>query len=88
MDEVLTIEPFRAEATLYFAPGNSCGGGPQRACSRSIPGEPEAEALMVRGLSSRDPTHRARSGSLKLLKGERSSHGAVSWNRFRSAAHT
>ena len=39
---------------------NAARGG----CSRSTPGELEADALMARGLSSRYPTHRARSESL------------------------
>jgi hypothetical protein len=41
-------------------------GRTQRGCSRSAPSESEAETLMVRGLSSRDPTHRARSKSLNF----------------------
>jgi hypothetical protein len=39
-------------------------GQTHRGCSKSTPGESEAEALMACGLSSRDPAHRARSGSL------------------------
>jgi hypothetical protein len=64
MNEVLTIKAIRAETTLYFAPGKTSVGRTQRGRSRSTPGEYKAEALMARGLSSRDPTHRARSESL------------------------
>ena len=55
MNEVLTIEPFRAETTLYFAPGNTSVGPTQRECSKSTPGESDAEAVMARGLSGRNP---------------------------------
>jgi hypothetical protein len=41
-------------------------GRAQRGCSRSPPNELEADVLMARGLSSLDPTHRARSESLNF----------------------
>lgn len=46
-------------------------GQTQRGCSRSSPGEPTAGALMVGGLSNRDPTHRGRSKSLSFGNGNR-----------------
>jgi hypothetical protein len=70
MNEVLTIKTFRADTKLYFAPENTIVGPTQQGCSRSAPRESEAEALMARGLLSRDPTHRARSKSLNFADNE------------------
>ena len=57
MNEVFTIEPFRADTTLYFAPDNTNAGRVQGRCSKSTPSESEAEALAARGLSGRNPAH-------------------------------
>jgi hypothetical protein len=64
MREVLTIKAFPAETALYFELGNTSVGRTQRRCSRSTPGAPEADALMARGLSSRNPARRDCSKSL------------------------
>jgi hypothetical protein len=66
MREVLTIKAFPAETALYFEPGNTSVGLTQRRCSRSTPGESEAEALMARGLSGRNPAGRGCSKSLNF----------------------
>jgi len=79
MNEVWTIGLFRVETILCFAPGNTSVGRTQRGYSRSTPGEPAADALMARGLSSRDPTHRARSKSLNY----RNSRGPQKSKSFR-----
>ncbi len=54
----------RRERAAILAVLKSPTGERRRGCSRSPPGNPAADALMARGLSSHDPTNRARSKSL------------------------
>jgi hypothetical protein len=59
------------ERAAILAVWKSPTGERRSGCSRSAPGEPAADALMARGLSSRDPTNRAPSKSLSFGNGNR-----------------